>query len=359
MVINGLSGVITWRADTAGDYDIVVRATDERDEFAEQSYRLTIIVNDPPLVSSSPVNFARINREYRYQIQAVDPEGQTLAYTLLSRPTDMTLSDAGLLLWTPTEEILSPISMRISDGVNSVIQSWDVLVLSADDELTFNISVSDTFVNEGDSVTIDFFPFNVIEPYTISATLDGQAITVENNQAVVTVSAIGPHFIEATLTDPYDTLTATASFNVRDPADTEAPQITVLAPIANSVITAPTDIVATIQDANLASWRVRAGRSTVPVEDLPIIAQGNIVVDNQVIGRFDPTLLENGLYRLVVEATDQSGQSSGMATNLLVEGDVKICNFSFTVEDLKVPLAGLPIRVTRTYDSRRRLDSQP
>jgi len=38
----------------------------------------------------------------------------------------------------------------------------------------------------------------------------------------------------------------------------------------------------------------------------------------------------------------------------VIDGDLKVGNFSFTVEDLNVPVSGIPIRVTRTYDSRRK-----
>ena len=39
---------------------------------------------------------------------------------------------------------------------------------------------------------------------------------------------------------------------------------------------------------------------------------------------------------------------------LIVEGELKAGHFSITFEDLSVPLAGLPITVTRTYDTRQR-----
>ena len=42
---------------------------------------------------------------------------------------------------------------------------------------------------------------------------------------------------------------------------------------------------------------------------------------------------------------------------LRAEGDMKVGNFSFTVVDVEVPLSGVPIRVTGTYDTRRKAES--
>ena len=39
---------------------------------------------------------------------------------------------------------------------------------------------------------------------------------------------------------------------------------------------------------------------------------------------------------------------------LRVTGDMKVGQFSITFEDVSIPLAGIPVRVTRTYDSRQR-----
>src|SRR5207244_2701454 len=49
---------------------------------------------------------------------------------------------------------------------------------------------------------------------------------------------------------------------------------------------------------------------------------------------------------------DQSGQSSTAAVDVIVDGSQAIGAFSLTFLDLSVPVAGLPIEVTRTYDSR-------
>src|SRR5690606_1602639 len=61
-------------------------------------------------------------------------------------------------------------------------------------------------------------------------------------------------------------------------------------------------------------------------------------------------------YDLAIRAEDANGQSASDSTNLILEGDLKVGNFSITFEDLRVPVVGIPIQVTRTYDSRRRFE---
>jgi len=49
---------------------------------------------------------------------------------------------------------------------------------------------------------------------------------------------------------------------------------------------------------------------------------------------------------------DQSGQTSSAIVDVVVTRNVKVGNFTLSFNDLTVPLAGLPIQIVRTYDSR-------
>ncbi|HWS88127.1 MAG TPA: RHS repeat-associated core domain-containing protein [Pyrinomonadaceae bacterium] len=82
------------------------------------------------------------------------------------------------------------------------------------------------------------------------------------------------------------------------------------------------------------------------------LASGNTPVNNGPLGVFDPTLLLNGTYTLRLVATDAAAQTTAASVSLVVAGEQKIGNFSLSFSDLRVPVGGLPIEVTRTYDSR-------
>ena len=78
-------------------------------------------------------------------------------------------------------------------------------------------------------------------------------------------------------------------------------------------------------------------------------------------GLFDtlnPTLLENGMYRIRLEAVDINGQARIVERVYRVDGQAKVGNLIISFIDLDVPVAGIPITVTRTYDSRNKARQQ-
>ncbi len=62
----------------------------------------------------------------------------------------------------------------------------------------------------------------------------------------------------------------------------------------------------------------------------------------------------NGQYSMILQAEDASGNVSQDVRVIRVTGDLKVGNFSVTFEDFSAPVAGLPVTVLRTYDSRQR-----
>ncbi|HET9768538.1 MAG TPA: transglutaminase family protein, partial [Thermoanaerobaculia bacterium] len=128
--------------------------------------------------------------------------------------------------------------------------------------------------------------------------------------------------------------------------------VTFHAPADLAVVTAPTDVVASIEADNLTSWTL----ATRPVgqSEATVIASGTGPLDHALLGRFDPTLQLNGMHDLVLTGTTAAGQTKTGRITVAVEGGMKIGNFTLSFVDLSVPLSGLAIEVVRTYDSRAR-----
>ena len=120
------------------------------------------------------------------------------------------------------------------------------------------------------------------------------------------------------------------------------------------VVTAPTDVVASIDAEGLQSWTL----STRPAGSTKgtVVATGSGPVDNTLLGQFDPTLLPNGLHELILTGTDAAGQTVSGKVAVSVEGQMKIGHFTLSFIDLAIPVSGLDIEVVRTYDSRQRLE---
>ena len=193
------------------------------------------------------------------------------------------------------------------------------------------------------------------ELLTTSLTINGATVAIGDTGIVrYTLDQFGRYEITATASSATQTLTATDYVSVIDPSDTVYPVVAITAPTDGEVITKPVEIIGTASDANLRYYRLAHRRKGS--DNWHIQARQTSNVTDGVLGQFDPSLLENGIYDLLVEAMDDNGRLSTDSITLRVEGQLKVGHFSYTVEDLNIPVSGIPIRVTRTYDSRRRTE---
>jgi len=63
-------------------------------------------------------------------------------------------------------------------------------------------------------------------------------------------------------------------------------------------------------------------------------------------------MMLNGLFTIRLSTTDSYGQTSRTSSSVIVEKNLKVGNFTVSFSDLNIPVAGVPMEVTRTYDSR-------
>jgi RHS repeat-associated protein len=143
------------------------------------------------------------------------------------------------------------------------------------------------------------------------------------------------------------------------------PVAQITAPADASIITAPAAILGTassaVLDSYLIEYRMAGDDSLAPVggegQDAEnrwtVLAAGSTAVVSNTLAVFDPTLLLNGLYELRLTVTDTLGRSAiTEPVTLIVDRNLKVGHFTLSFEDLAIPSAGLPLQVTRTYDSR-------
>ena len=133
---------------------------------------------------------------------------------------------------------------------------------------------------------------------------------------------------------------------------TDGPTVAILDPVDLDEVTEPIDVVGTVRSPTLAGWEL-AWRAEGDATWVPLAA-GATTAEAEPLGTFDPTLLENGLYELRLAAADTLGRTAEQVVDVVVDGQMKIGHFALTFVDLEVPLAGLPIQVLRSYDSRRK-----
>jgi len=89
------------------------------------------LFNSSPVIESDPVTTAKEGAVYTYDVEATDPNEDTLTYSLTVSPTGMTINSiTGAITWTPTESQIgeNEVVVEVSDGSKSTTQSFTITV---------------------------------------------------------------------------------------------------------------------------------------------------------------------------------------------------------------------------------------
>ncbi len=209
-------------------------------------------------------------------------------------------------------------------------------------------------INPGETLQITATASDNGEITNLTVKINDQLLPLDDNgQATFTSEQPGKYSLIVTATDRAGNISRQeSSFRVNAPDDTSPPELVIHSPEDGTEITAPTDFVATITDDSLVSWQLAVKSVSNP--GLTILGSGSDPIANQPIATFDPTMLTNGLYQVIFQAVDANGRSTAISNTYRVAGDLKVGNFSFTVEDISIDMMGLPLKVLRTYDTRRK-----
>lgn len=179
---------------------------------------------------------------------------------------------------------------------------------------------------------------------------------------------VGFTVLTAKATDNSGLSTTSAPVTVTIAAEGMGPFAQIASPSEDTRVTQPTALTGIVASSSLASWSAQyrlKGTELMPVEPWIQFAAGANAVGTPpvgtnsslpgVLGTFDPTQLINGIYELQLRVTDTAGVTAiAGPICLVVEGNMKIGAFTLAFDDLKVPMAGIPITLTRSYDSRDR-----
>jgi len=357
MAIDPGTGRIDWTPGDAqvGSQRVTVTVSDTGGNVAGQSYALTVQpANQSPLIDSTPLLSATAGLVYRYDVQASDADGNTLTYQLQTAPAGMTVDDVGRISWPTTVSDMGThaVTVVVTDSFGAAAtQSFNVEV-SADTQppsvlVEFNITPADVgtdvivFVSATDNVAVT----------DLLLTLDSVPLKVDaRGLATFPAERVGSVEVTARAADAAgNTQSTTEMLSVIDPNDIDGPLVSLTSPTEDAVITAPAEVIGTVTDDNLLFYTL----SVAPLGSAQFveIARGTTGVADGLLGTFDPTLLENDSYVLRLEATDAGGNVAAVEQAVQIGGDLKLGNFTLSFTDLTVPVFGVPITVTRTYDT--------
>ena len=146
--------------------------------------------------------------------------------------------------------------------------------------------------------------------------------------------------------------TATVIIDLPTSPNIADPIVAITSPSTGTEITLPTAISGTVFSEFLQSYQLEYRRRSAKPGLWNTLASGEASVTNVTLATFDPTVLVNGIYELRLRGVDWLGTTTETNINIDVSGGSKVGNFTLSFTDLSIPVSGLPITVTRTYDSR-------
>ena len=310
--------------------------------------------------------YATVGVEYAHQIQATDREGDLpIEYGLSSKfgSNPVINSETGVITWTPTEAGEFWLSANATDNLGNYAsrnsESWTVTVLPENAALDVNFEFTPSNVIQlGETATLKVVPINVTGDAQVSIMVGGETHPINPLlEAQITPTTVGKTIVVATVSNGNETIIKETAILIPDPDDTTPPTVAFNSPQNADSVKALTEVFVTAQDDNLASVQLLMKRADQANDEYQTLYEGTSELNNQAVATFDPTMLVNGIYHLLLQATDSNNNIDGRQISLIVEGDLKVGNFSVSFEDLNLPLAGVPITVTRTYDSRRKSEN--
>jgi RHS repeat-associated protein len=337
---------------------VVVGALDNGGLGAAQGFTLTAKANGLPVIQSTPGITATPGVEYKYDLQAKDPEGEALTYTLdsASQALGMTLDRLGRLRWTPSATQLGTksVTLTVTDSAGAKVTQQFNLSVTADTEAPkVNLIGSTNIADIGDDLFFQALATDNVGIKNLQLFINNTPVAIDGNGLVqLKAQQSGAIIAKAIATDLAGNQTeTTTTIQVRNPADTDAPQIDLdLSGITDGTITGLVAIKGSVSDTNLDYYVLEVAPldGSAPFKE---VFRGTGNVSNGTLGTFDPSLLQNDSYILRLSAFDTNGQGTTTEQTLSVAGELKLGNFRLSFTDIAIPVTGIPITLTRTYDT--------
>ncbi len=208
-----LSGLVNWTpANTqTGDAQVIVQASDGRGGVAQQSFTINVpappSANRDPQITSAASASVVLGQTYQYNVNALDPDGDTVIFALLQSPPGANIGQfSGSISWVPSAAQLGIqfFSVEAQDGKGGrAIQSFAVDVLEPSAPTTLPPNTVNC------SLTTDKRSYAANDSAQMS-------VTAQNRSATLDISGL---HAQVTVTDP----NSQSIFNATLPVNPLAP----------------------------------------------------------------------------------------------------------------------------------------
>jgi RHS repeat-associated protein len=319
--------------------------------------------NQPPVVSAGPDQTITLPNIQVILHGSASDDGQPnvsmgLQWTELSGPATVRFSNAVNSITEAQFDLAGTYVLRLSafDGQYTTSDDVTITVTQANQRPTVNAgpdaqTILSQPVQLNGSAGDDGLPLGNSLTTVWSKVSGPGTVTFDNIHALVTgahFSATGTYTLRLTANDGQ--LIATDDLAVAV-SNFPAPTVQITAPADDASVTQPTPVTGSV---NGGDWKLEYSMDSDDDESTRVwtqFANGSGAASGT-LGSIDPTMMLNGLFDIRLSSTDQYGQTSRTKVSVIVERNLKVGNFTVSFTDLSIPVAGIPMEVTRTYDSR-------
>ncbi|MEM9588320.1 MAG: putative Ig domain-containing protein, partial [Planctomycetota bacterium] len=364
------SGRITWTpvAGEEGKVPVTIRVIDEGGAAAIESFELDVLAqNIAPVVDSTAPTTATAGAEFKYDVLASDANTDALTFELTQGPAAATIDVFGRIRWTPSVADVGDhdfeVAVRDPRG-GAVTQAFTLSV--AEDTDAPRVSLIET----PDDASRNVLPW--MGPFVVYAkaidNVEVASLTLQANGQDIPLSAAGT----ATFTFEdwvFDTISATATaidtsgnvttrtitFNYDVPEGwstnpgPEVPTAVITSPSDNGTAVGMVSITGTADHEDFGAYTLSYRRAD-ETSFTEILRSTTPVVDGE-LGVWDTSLLLNDEYVIRLQVATTEGTANVVEHNVGLAGELKLGNFRLSFTDMVIPVAGIPIEITRIYDT--------
>ncbi|GAB5404689.1 MAG: hypothetical protein Aurels2KO_29200 [Aureliella sp.] len=370
MTVEPESGNVAWTptAEQVGQHVVTLLATDSGGASAVESFLIDVLAeNSIPAILATPPSAATAGAGFVFDIQARDADLDPLTFELTTAPEGASIDPFGALHWTPSDEQIGnhDFEVRVSDPRGGEArQSFEIEVVA--DTQPPKVSLIETPNDASRNILPWQGPFRVfaraidnVEVASLTLTANGQDIPLDASGSATfefedwffnTITAT------ATATDINgNTASRTISFNYDVPEGwssnpgPEVPTAIITSPADNGTAIGMVSITGTADHENFGAYTLsyrhvdetsftEFHRSTTPV------------VDGE-LGVWDTSLLLNDEYVIRLQVATTEGAANVVEHSVGLAGELKLGNFQLSFTDMVIPVAGIPIEITRIYDT--------
>lgn len=364
------NGLVNWNpADgQVGKFVVTLVVTDAGGASAIESFELDVLAeNRAPVISSIAPAVAVVGASFTYDVLVTDADRDRLEFELIQGPTGAEVNAFGQIRWDNGGAALGQydFEVRVTDPRGGVATQAFIVDLVADTEAP-KVSLIETPNDASRNILPWQGPFKVyvrasdnvgVASLTLSA--NGQDIPLDaDGTATFTFEDWTFRAITATATavDTSGNVTTKSisfDFDIPEgwsgPGGDEIPTAEISSPSDAASVTGMVSIAGTANHADFDIYRLSYRR--VDQTKFTEILESHTAVTNGELGVWDTSLLLNDEYVIRLEVATSEGVANVIERNVGLAGELKLGNFQLAFTDMVIPVAGIPIEITRVYDT--------